>query len=474
MLIPFVGPAYAARSKNLDAQRTVNLFPVVDQSGGAKTISAMYGTPGLRLLATLGGSGGIRGAHRPSTGDAIVVQGSSVYRVAADWSTTLCGTIATSTGPVSIADNGTDAVIVDGCSGYKLTLVNNAVSQITDEAFYGANVVDYLDGYFILDRPDTNQWYISGLHEVTFDALDFASVEGSADPIVRHIVDHREVWFFKRNNIEVWVDSGGADYPFTRTSTSMQVGCSARFSVVQMDNSLIWLGSDKSGSLAVYRAQGYQPARISTEAIDFAISQYSTVSDAIAYAYEQEGHTFYVLTFPTANATWCFDAATGQWHERLWRNPNDCSMNRHRSNCHIAFGGEHVVGDWENGNLYALDMDYYSDNGNPLPRIRTTGYVANPDNFWMLFDSLHVDLEAGIGLQYGQGSDPKAVLEWSDKAKVWSNQHETPIGKAGEYNTRAKWTRLGRSRSRVFRLTISDPVKVVILGGSAQVRLAAS
>jgi hypothetical protein len=474
MQIPFVGGAYALRSRGLDAQRSINLFPVVDQSGGAQSVAAMYGTPGLRLLATLPGAGGIRAMHPPSMGDPIVVQGSSVYRVNAAWGATHVGTLGTATGPVSIADNGKSAVIVDGTSGYSLNLGDNTFAQIHDEAFYGADTVAYLDGYFIFNRPRTSQFYLSGLFDVTFNALDFASVEGTADPIVRHVVDHREVWFFKRNNIEVWVNSGDADFPLTRTPTSIQVGCSALGSVARMDNSMIWLGADDTGSLAIFRAQGYQPARISTEAIDYAIAQYDTVSDAIAYGYEHEGHTFYQLTFPTANATWVFDAATGQWHERLWRDPADGSLNRHRSNCHMAFRGAHVVGDWENGNLYALDMDCYTDNGAPLPRIRVTGYIGNPDSHQMQFDSVQIDLEAGVGLQAGQGSAPVAILEWSDKAKVWSNQHARPIGAVGNYNARSIWRRLGRSRSRVFRLTISDPVKVVVLGGSAQVRMGSS
>jgi hypothetical protein len=471
MQIPFVGPAYQARSPSLDAQRTVNLFPVVDQSGGGKTVTALYGTPGLRLLATLPGSGGCRGAHRPSSGNLIVVRGASVYRVASDWTATLCGTLLTDTGVVSIADNGTHAIIADGRYGYSLTLATNAVAQITSDGFYGADAVEYLDGYFILNRPDTNQFYISRPYSLTFDPLDFASAEGTPSPIIRHIVDHRELWFFKRNAVEVWVNSGGADFPFSRTATSMQVGCAAPFSVARLDNSLVWLGSDDSGSLAVYRAQGYQPARVSTEAIDYAISQYADVSDAVAYSYEQEGHSFYVLTFPSANATWCYDAATNQWHERLWRNPLDGSLNRHRTQWHVSAYGQHVVGDWDNGKLYALDMDCYTDNGDILPRIRTSGYIANPDNRWMTFDSLELLMESGVGLQSGQGSNPQALLEWSDSARVWSNKHAASIGKAGQHSARVIWRRLGRSRSRVFRLTITDPVRVAILGATVQMRL---
>lgn len=475
MQIPFVGPAYSVRSSNLDAQRTVNLYPVMDETGEGKSVKALYGCPGTRLLVTLPGSGGIRAAYRPASGDAIVVQGASVYRVNAAWSYTLVGSLNTSTGVVSIKDNGTTAVLVDGNNGYTLNLASNAFAQISDPAFYGADYVDFLDSYLIFNKPNTFQFYISGQYDVTFDALDFASVEGSAEPIVRHIVDHREIWFFKRTSTSIYVDSGGADFPFSRTQTSIEVGCAAPASVCKLDNSLVWLGQDSTGSTMVWRANGYTPTRISTEAIDHAIQGYSAVEDAFAYTYQQEGHAFYVLTFPTANATWVFDAFTGQWHERAWRDPADGSLNRHRSNCHMYFDGEHVVGDFENGNLYALDLDYFSDNGDPLPAIRAAGHVSNPDYLWMIFDALQVDMETGVGLQSGQGSEPNAVLEWSDDGgHTWGNQHQTSMGSVGKYRTRARWTRMGRSRDRIFRLTISDPVKRVILGASAKVRICAS
>lgn len=475
MQIPFVGPAYTVRSSNLDAQRTVNLYPVMDETGEGKSVKALYGCPGTRLLVTLPGSGGIRAEYRPSSGSAIVVQGSRVYRVNADWSYKLVGTMNTSKGVVSIKDNGTTAFIVDGTYGYTLDLSSNAFAIVNDPAFYGADYVDFLDSYFILNKPGTFQFYITGSYATTFDALDFASVEGSSDPIVRHIVDHREIWFFKRTSASIYVDSGNADFPFTRTQTSIEVGCAAAGSVCKLDNSLVWLGQDSTGSTMVWRANGYTPARISTEAIDHAIQGYETVDDAFAYTYQQEGHAFYVLTFPTANATWVFDAFTGQWHERAWRNPVDGSLNRHRSNCHMYFGGEHVVGDFENGNLYALDLDYFSDNGDAMPAIRTTGHVSNPDYLWMIFDALQVDMETGVGLQNGQGSDPKVILEWSDDGgHTWSNEHEASMGKVGKYRARARWTRMGRSRDRVFRLTITDPVKRAILGASAKVRICAA
>ena len=469
MKIPFVGPSYQTRSANFAAARCVNLFPVVSESEDSKSVAALYGTPGTRLLATLGGSGGIRGVHVPTSGgDAIVVRGGSVYRVNTSWVATLVGTVDDLSTPVSIKDNGVTAVITTGPNGYSLDLGTNVVTQISDPAFYGSRHVDFLNTYGILATPNSNVMYITGNNAITFDALDFASAESNAEPIVSHIVSHSEIVILKKTVTEVWSSSGDVDFPFAKNSNAaIEQGCAAPYSVVKMDNTVFWLGGNQEGQGIVWRLNGYTPVRVSTEAVEYAIAGYSAISDAVAYSYQQEGHTFYQLSFPTGNATWVYDANTSLWHERAYRNTSTGLLGRHRSNCHMFFGGQHVVGDWENGNLYALDLNYYSDNGSPMPAIRSGGHIASKDYSRIRHDLLQVDMETGVGLQSGQGSNPQAVLDWSDDGgKTWSNQHTASMGAVGKYGDRVRWTRLGSSRDRVYRITITDPVKRVILGAS--------
>lgn len=470
MQIPFVSGAYTARSTNIAADRCVNLYPEIAGTSDAKSVVALIGCPGSRLIVAIPGTGEIRGEYVPSVGDAIVVRGGSVYRLSSAWVETFVGTLLTSTGRVSISDNGTVACIVDGTYGYIVTLATNAFAQITDPAFLPADIVDYIDGYFIFNRSGTQQFFISELLGTTFDALDFASAEGSPDLLIGMIVDHREVIMFGTNSVEVFYNSGNADFPIERQNTSIEIGCSAKFSPAKADNSVIWLGSSKNGGPMVWRMQGYSPVRISTHAIEFAIQGYSDVSDAFAYSYQAEGHTFYVLTFPTGNATWVYDISTNLWHERAYRNATTALLGRHRSNCHMWFGGEHVVGDYENGNLYALDLDYYSDNGDMLPAIRAAGHVSDSDYMFLYWHSMQVDIDAGVGIVTGQGSDPVIALDWSDDGgKTWSNEKWATMGAIGEYRARAIWRRLGRSRDRIPRITITDPVKRVILGAQANI-----
>ena len=464
-----IGGAYLARSSNLDAQRCVNLYVEKDESGTGKSPAALIGTPGLRLLATLGGTNGVRAVYTPTTGDMIAVQGASVYRIASDWTATFVGTIASTDGPVSIADNGVDAVMVDGDFGYVLNLATWTLMQISSPSFYGADKVDYLDNYFILNRPGTQQFYITGLGSTDLDALDFASAEGSPDVITSFIADHRQLIIFGQKSAEMFDNTGNSDFPFERTgNVFIEQGCAAPFGVAKIDNTVFWIGGNDNGSGVIWRLDGARPVRISTHAIEYALQSYSTIADCIAYAYQQEGHAFIVFSFPTAGATWVFDAATNLWHERAYLNPATGALGRHRSNCHCVFNGQHVVGDWENGNLYALDLDCFTDNGDPLPRIRAATHLSDASYKRIRFNALEIDFETGVGTQTGQGSDPQAMLDWSnDGGRTWSAQHWQTIGRVGAYKSRVRWRRLGIARDRIYRVTVTDPVKVAIIGASS-------
>jgi hypothetical protein len=469
--IPFVGGAYQARSTNLNAQRCINFYAEKDESGTGKNVAALIGTPGLRLLATLGGLGGLRALWTPTTGNMIAVQGASVYSVSSSWAATLLGTITTTTGPVSIADNGITAVLVDGSTnGYTVTLATSVFAQITDPDFLGADRVDYIDDLFVFNRLDTGQFYISGFGNTVFDGLDFASAEGSPDVIVSFIVDHRQLVIFGTESGELFENTGNRDFPLERAgNVFIEQGCAAKFGIAKIDNTVFWLGSGKTGNGIIWRLDGARPVRISTHAIEYAIQNYSTLADCVAYAYQQEGHSFVSFNFPTASKTWVFDASTGLWHERAWLNPATGTLGRHRSCCHAFFNNTHVVGDWENGKLYALDLDYFSDNGDAMPSIRAAAHISDGDYGRIRFDRLQIDFEAGTGTQTGQGVDPQAMLDWSDDGgKTWSSQHWRPIGRVGKYKNRARWKRLGQAATRAYRVTITDPVRRVIIGASSK------
>lgn len=438
-------------------------------TASSKSPAMLVGTPGKRLWATLPG-GNIRGMLRYDENTAFVACGGTVYRVSRTGTFTVVGTIDAGTSVVSMASNGIKVMLVTGPNGYIINPVTSTLSAITDPDFVGADTVQFLDGYFVFNKTGTGQFQITGLYDTTLDALDFATAEGAPDTLLSLVVDHRELWLFGETSTEVFFNSGNVDFPFERINGAfIEQGCAARFSPTKMDNTVYWLTADELGHGTVQRAQGYTPQRVSTHAIEYAISQMSRIDDAVGYAYQQEGHSFYVLTFPTAKQTWAYDASTGLWHQRAWRDPATGRLGQDRAVCQMPFANKTIVGDYGNGNLYILDLDYFTDNGDPIPRIRTCGHVAEPDYKQLFFSSLQVDMQTGVGLNTGQGSDPKAMLQWSDDGgHTWGNELWASIGKMGDRTARVKWRRLGRSRDRVFRVTITDPVRVILVGASVK------
>ena len=472
MKTPILGASYLARSTNAAADRMVNMYPEIVPQGG-KEPAYLTRAPGLRRVAIVG-VGPVRGLW--AFGDfAYVVSGSSLYRMASDYSTTLIGTVSGS-GPVSMVDNGTQLFIAANFGGYIYNASTGVFAPISDPDFPGAIVVGYLDGYFVFIQPNSQRlWVTSLLDGTSVDPLDFASVEGSPDDLVSMIVDHREVWLFGENSVEVWYNSGNADFPLERIQGAFnEIGCAATYSVARLDNGIFWLGSDTRGRGIVYRSNGYTGQRISTHAMEWQIQQYPTLSDAIAYTYQQDGHAFYVLSFPSAEATWVYDVSTQQWHERgRWMSPG---FGRHRSNCQMVFNNEVIVGDYQLGRLYAYDMNVYADDAFQQVCLRAWRALPPGQNTLVrtIHDSLQLDCEVGVGLATGQGSNPQVMLRWSDDGgHTWSSEHWRSLGAMGTTQTRVFWRRLGmtmKSRDRVYEISCSDPVKLAIMGAELHLR----
>lgn len=467
----FIGPSYNLTTVDIDAQRCINMYPQMVESGLGKEgqVASLVSTPGLSLLATVG-NGPIRGMYTSSAGVLYVVSGNTLYSLDSSWADTTIGTLNTSTGQVSMSDNGTNLFVVDGDYGYAHTFGVNSLVQITDSNFLGADQVTYQDGYFIFNRPDTQQFYISELNAITFDGADIASSEGSPDNIVGLISDHRELWLFNENTTEVFYNSG-ASFPFQRIEGAfIEHGCAARWTIQKMNNAVFWVGKDDKGRGVVYMARGFEPQRISTHAIEEAISGYGDISGAVAFTYQKNGHHFYCLNFSGAATTWVFDTATGLWHERVYTNAGD--FERHRANAHAFAYSTNVVGDYENGKLYSLSDTTYTDNGDAITRQRVFPHISASQKR-LIINSLQIDMKTGVGLDGAtttQGNDPQAMLDWSDDGGYsWSNEHWTTMGKIGVRLRRVLWRRLGFTRDRVFRLTITDPVPVALI--SAEIEL---
>ena len=321
MKIPFVGPTYQSVSPKWDPERAVNVY--VESNGPATESepSALVSRPGLRLKVAVG-SGPIRGLHAPrasgASGNLIVVSGNTLYRVDSALAVTSVGTVGGGTTPVSISDNGTDAIIVDGsANGWTLALATNTLAAISQGGFYGGMRVDFLDGYFILNKPGTQIFYISDLYSTTFNALNFASAESIPDALQTLAVANRELWLFGTNSFEIY-QTRESGFTFQRLQGAAElVGCAAPRSVSVHETNLFWLGASVNSPLGVYRNNGYQALRISPPAIERVINKRANLSDVVGYTYSEDSHIFYVMNFLGTNDTaLVYDLSSQVWHER--------------------------------------------------------------------------------------------------------------------------------------------------------------
>lgn len=460
--IPLAIGAYQARSIIAEAQRCVNLYPELNPKD-ASFPTTHYPSPGLKKLGTIP-TQGWRQAFVASNGTLYAVVGTSVYSIALDYTFKLIGTINSISGFVSMVDNGTTLIIVDGTpSGYQVDLATNVLTQITDPAFLGGNRIDFVDGYFVLNSTQNNlQWYISLFQQAAFDALDFASKIGYSDPLICTVVTKRNVWLLGSQTTEVWSNTGAADFTFQRIDgIFIQHGCGAIGSVAQMDGSIYWLCLDPQGEAMIMRSKGYDALRISTHAIEVAFQSYPDVSDAIAYTYQQDGHLFYVINFPSADKTWVYDLSTEQWHERAYLD-SEGNLHRHRANCCVFYNGVHLVGDYATGDFYQLDPNSYTDNGNPIPRIRSFPHLVDDGNR-VMYREFIADMEVGNGM--GNNAPVPLFLRWSDtRGASWSNAIKEDLGAEGNYLRSVQFQRLGMARDRVFEVSWSSDVKTALNG----------
>lgn len=568
--VPLLGGAYQTRSLIASASEAINLYSERNAQDGQPTAPATsYPTPGLELVASPPFPGNYRSEFRASNGNLYGVISNTVYAISSTWVYTTLGTIPNNTSPAWFTDNGQVIVLVDGSSvGYAIDMATNAFGTITDPAFYGGTSAAYQDTFFIFNRPDTAQFYISmsnvsydmltgtpggvyigsiitpgsgyvdavytgvpltggtgsgavatitvlggavtdvtltddgqdyvigdvlsasntdlggsgsgfaysvdGIHGAAFDPLDIAAKTGSADNIVAAPTVHGELWLIGELTTEVWYDAGAADFAYQRIQGAfVDHGCAAPYSIASVDISLLWLSQDRQGNCIVLMTEGYSVRRVSVHALETEWQAYETISDAIGYVFQIGGHAFYRLIFPTADKSFDFDISENQWHGVVSIDANGVH-HRHRSNCFAYAYDRTLVGDYQNGNLYDMRIDVFTDNGTDIPRIRRFPHLID-DGKRVVYDGFQADMAPGQ-ITSGTSADPPQVfLRWSDdRGFSFGNAVAQSMGGPGQYIVSMQWNRLGYARDRVFELSWSVNADTALQGCWIRTRSAIS
>lgn len=483
-----MGGTYTSQTPNADAQRCIGWYPENNESGDGKSSRILLPTPGLSLFGQVGGKAQGRG-ELAINGRGFTIIDAVLYEILANGVLNPIGAVANDGNMASFVASPQQLAVASGGLLYIYQLQTQAgLSQGTGVAgtfvlvppatFVGpVSQVGYNDGFFVALVANSEQFYVSA----SFDATNWAAngskiISTYPDNAVSMIVDHREIWLLGAKASETEYDSGNI-FPFdTIPGGFIEQGCGAAAATVQLDNSIFWIGSrNDQGNAIAWRANGYSPQRISTHAVETAWQNrklYPTIADARAFPYQDQGHSFWVITFPSAKTTWVYDVASGFWHERAFWNVNTGMHEAALPQGHMFLFGKHLVGDRQSGMIYEMSIPvlngtvwkFADDNGNPIRRLRRAPHVSTEQE-WIRHHQLQVDLETGLGPQpplldgMGNPRGPMVTLRYSDDGgHSWSNGQDRDCGQAGDYRKRVIWRRLGRSRDRIYELTASDPV----------------
>ena len=441
-------------SITLSAHRSVNLYPEFDPR--YKDQFALLGFPGHSEFVDLD-TGPVRGSLQLKN-ELIIVAGSTIWAMRKGFSIKQLGTVNTTFGPVGMAENGVQLVIVDGKDGWIYEAGATNLSQITDPVFIATKTktISALDGMFIAVKEGTREFFVSTAYDpADWPALKTASAEFKGGEVTATWSD-RELFVFTPNFTQVYYNSGASPMPWQPIRTGrMLYGLAAPHSLAICDNTTYLLSRGPNGALFIGRVNGYIIERVSSRAWEREWETYDTVEDAIGFGIQWDGHEWYILLFPSAlqgrGKTFLFDAEAaqaglfeiGDYQAQL----GDFGM--HQMVDHAFFNGKHLIGDIE-GKLHEMSADVYKyDNADLISLRRAPVLHANRERAF--FNTLQIDCEVGNG--------GTMMLDISDDGgRTFKNRRYKTMGTAGQYDERAIFRQLGSAYDRVFQVSISDEV----------------
>lgn len=472
--LPIANGFYLSESLPISAQECTNWYPNIVQAP-ALGQETLFGTPGSTILATSGVLNQVNRGAWTLNGIPYFVNGGNLYRL----NLTVVDEVDTfdledmgnieGTGRVSMADNGTQLmVLVPGGKGYIFTADPDTLTEITDGDFIAngqPQQVVYIDGYFVC-TTDSKKFIVSSLNDgLSYNALDFGTAEADPDAIVAPIVFNNQLFIGGSETLEAFQNIGGADFPFRRTGLFISKGVSSAFSITDTSDTFMFVGAGKNESPAIWQLVGNRVEKVSTTAIDGILQRLNDdeTANVFSWSYAQKGAYFVGFSLPTT--TLVYDTITGRWHERKSQVVNEKNVTetlRSRINSLVSAYGRVIVGDSKDGRVGELDPDIYTEYGTDIVRrAATQPFQNNMQSF--LVPSIELTVESGVG--DAATPDPKIRMDISrDGGKTYEDDRTRSIGKIGEYEKRAIWRRNGRAaRFDIYRFTLSDPVKPVII-----------
>lgn len=463
--VQVTGASYQSRSRPLSSQRTINWYPQASQ----QTKEPFVLLPFAGLLNKGNAVGVDRGFHRMAE-ILYQVKGASLFEISESGAHTLRGAINGADRCI-MADDGINLFIVSATGVYQYSTDTSSVTLVTDTNIVGAQSVDFINNQFLYTK--TRLTTVSNVADgSSASGLNAIGEETEPDNMVRDFVFDEIIYRFGVRSIVAWYNSGVGSPPIEKLQGRIfQVGLGAIHSVVRTDEAMYWLGDDNR----IYRSSAGAKEAISTDPISNEIASFSTVSDAIGSTFTIGGQNFYCITFPTGNKTFILNETLGElgWAELS----SGTDYARYQGNSFIECYGKTYVADADNGNVYTLDLDTYTNNGDSIRRERVTGSVngdiAGAKGKRVQMSKAKFIMETGTGLINGQGDNPRIMIEFSDDGgRTWQHGSWPKIGRLGEFTLQVEFFNLGTFYDRIFRISTSDDVNYSIYSGTIDIRLA--
>lgn len=462
---------YQSESRPLSSQRCINWIPTVIEAEALNNRALIQPSGITQFVNTEFGA--CRGAWVMKE-IPYFVMGDKLISLAENGTITTHGTI-NGTVRVSMADNGTFLVIVvPGGDAYGFSNETNVLTQVTDPDFQTSDSVTFYRGFFVFTTTDGKQLFVSNLNQpLTFDALDFGSAEGDPDRIITQVVDHDELSIIGAKTTEMFRNIGGADFPLQIIPGAFtQKGAHTKYGVIKFDNTYMFIGGGENELTAIWRqSSSSSAAKVSTDAIDNAIQKFTKdeIASAFTMTFSKKGQFFAIFSFNSNripgktfvyNGTASVLSGSSVWFE-LQTGMTDAPW---RVNAIVKAYGKLLCGDAIDGRIGELVESVYTEYGDSVLRQAALSPMSN-NGMKIFAGELEADFEAGVGLTTGQGSNPVAMMEYSDDG---GNNFKGPfkrfIGKIGEFGHETVWNRQGRfPNARTIRFSVTDPVKANLI-----------
>lgn len=459
--IPLFSGVYKNIDETVSNDESFKLIDgILEKGSGSPSI---FSRPGITLTIRLGATGdyaAVDGVYWWEARRQLIALTNGYLAVSSDLInfTLLAGDRLLVGARPTFASDGTHLYIANGTriAKYDVDGVGYPVFLADAQAPTAVTHIAILDTYLLANSVGSETWYFSEVGDpASWAALDFASAESEPDDVNSLIKFRGEVYLHGRETFEVWEDDGQT--PFAPIAGgSFDTGCIAPYSILQMDNELIWLSNRRQ----FVSFGGGNIERLSTQ-FDKDISAMSVVSDCTADRYDILGKSIVVFQFPSEQRTLYYNATDKNWGEFGYWNSAGGYHEAFIGACHVMIpdSGRHFIGSRKaDGYIYEMDESYPTDNGTQIKMLSRSGHMNYGTNKRKRNENMSIRVKRGY---VTDTSTPVATLRFRDDNGEWSQEIQFSLGAMGDYFNTTRLQRLGMYGTRQLEFACSDPVGFV-------------